>query len=331
MREGILTYIEHRNGQVKKSSLEVVSQARRVADENQTEVSSVLIGGDECESMAEKCGKYGADKVFLITDETLQSYSTDAYANVLAQLMESIDPHIVLFPATAMGKDLSPRLAGRIDSGLATECVSFEISDSGTLEAYRPVYASKAYATVEVKGSEPYIASVRKNIFNLIEPRDQQPEVVVPEIEIPEPKAVVSKVEETGGEKIDISEANIVVSGGRGMKDPENFEMLEELIDLLGENAAVGASRAAVDADWIDHQHQVGQTGKVVTPSLYIACGISGAIQHLAGMSSAKKIVAINKDEEAPIFDEADYGIVADLFDVVPVMIEEIKKLRENS
>ncbi len=326
MAQGILTYVEYRDGKIKKASLEVLSEAKRLSEKKNCSVTAMIVGAEEINTFAEDCGKYGADKVVWALNSSLQNYSSDLYASAIEQIVGDEQPSILLFPATAMGKDLAPRVSAKLNAGLATDCTSCEITDNGGLRVIRPVYAGKAFATVEFEG-ELCMASLRVNVFSLIEPAENNVEVVKKELSLSDTKAIVTEVITSGGGAIDVSEATIIVSGGRGMKGAEHFEMLSKLAETLG--AAIGASRAAVDADWISHQHQVGQTGKTVSPTLYFACGISGAIQHLAGMSSSKVIIAINKDADAPIFKIADYGIVGDLFKVVPVLTEEIAKIRE--
>jgi len=326
MAEGIWFVAEQRDSELRKVSYEVASAARRLADEMGTTVSGVLLGAGVA-GEAEKLGAYGADKVFLIEDDALKVYTTDAYSAAIANLVKENDPAILLISASVEGKDLSARLAAKLGVGLAMDCVKFALNADKKLIATRPIYAGKAVAEV-VPAGDPQIATARPNVMDLVEPDEsKKPEVVnVPfSVDAAELKTRVTEVLKDESGKIELTEADIIVSGGRGMKGPENYKILEEMAEVLG--AAVGASRSAVDAGWRPHTDQVGQTGKVVSPNLYIACGISGAIQHLAGMSSSKVIVAVNKDEEAPIFQKADYGIVADLFDAVPVMTEEFKKI----
>jgi len=276
---------------------------------------------------ATELGKYGADKVIVADDDRLAIYTTDAYASVIAQLAQSGEPAIILLGASVQGKDLSGRLAARLGVGMVQDCVAFSL-ENGNLVAKRPIYAGKAYATVTFKNSVPQIATARPNVLELNEPDgSKSAEVVDAEFSLDDSqlKTKVVEIIQEEGAKVDLTEAERIVSGGRGMKGPENYTILEELADII--DATVGASRSAVDSGWRPHSDQVGQTGKVVSPNLYIACGISGAIQHLAGMSTSKYIVAINKDPEAPIFQKADYGVVGDLFEVVPALTEEIKKI----
>jgi len=236
------------------------------------------------------------------------------------------DPAILLMGASVQGKDLSARLSASLDVGMAQDCTSFSIED-GNLVAVRPIYAGKAYTRLTFENSWPQVATARPNVMTISEPDTSRSGEIIDATFTLDDDALKTKVvdmvkDESG--KVDLTEADKIISGGRGMKEPENYKILEELADLIG--ATVGASRSAVDAGWRPHSDQVGQTGKVVSPNLYIACGISGAIQHLAGISTSKVIVAINKDEDAPIFQKADYGVVADLFDVVPALTEEVKK-----
>ncbi|HOS78531.1 MAG TPA: electron transfer flavoprotein subunit alpha/FixB family protein, partial [Syntrophales bacterium] len=287
------------------------------------EVAAVLCGAG-VEAMAAELGKYGVDKVYVADNPALEPYTTDAHAAAIAKVVKENDPAILLLAASAQGKDLSPALVGKLATGMATDCTDVKI-DGGKLVAVRPMYAGKCFGEVVID-TFPQMASLRPNVFTIVECA-KAGEVVKfdPGLDAAALKTKVAEIQKEASGKIDVSEANIIVSGGRGMKGPEGYGILEELAALLG--AAVGASRAAVDAGWRPQSDQVGQTGKVVSPNLYIACGISGAIQHLAGMSSSKYIVAINKDNEAPIFAKADYGVVDDLFKVVPALTTECKKL----
>ena len=316
----ILTFAEHRDGKLRRSSLEVVSEARRLAGSLGATVSTVLVGPGS-EALAAELASYGADEVRVFDDAALGSYATEAWAAVLGQAIADTKPAIVLVPFTSLGKDLAPRVAAKVGSGLASDCVRLEVK-GGRLVGRRPVYAGKAYATVEWAG-EPQMATLRPNVFSLGTKDPSRQAAVVKATAPASARAKVTAVRATAQGKVQLTEAQIIVSGGRGLKGPENFHLVESLAEALG--AAVGASRAVVDAGWVDHQLQVGQTGKTVSPSLYVACGISGAIQHLAGMSSSKVIVAINKDKDAPIFKVADYGIVGDVFEVLPKLTAAAK------
>ncbi len=326
MAQGIWIVAEQREGELRKISFELVSEGRRLADKMGQSVTAILLGS-HIKGKAGVLGKYGADKVIVADDERLATYSTDPYVSVLAQLTRASEPAIILLGATVQGKDMSGRLAARLGVGMAQDCVAFSIENSNLI-ARRPIYAGKAYATVTFQDSRPQIATGRPNVFELNQPDDSRPvEVIGAEFNLDDSQfktKIIESIQEAGG-KLDLTEAERIVSGGRGMKGPENYVILEELADLIG--ATVGASRSAVDAGWRPHSDQVGQTGKVVSPNLYIACGISGAIQHLAGMGTSKYIVAVNKDPDAPIFQKADYGVVGDLFEVVPALIKEIKKV----
>jgi electron transfer flavoprotein alpha subunit len=323
MAKGVWIVAEQREGALRKVSFELASTARKLADQLGEEVVAVLLGSG-VEAMAAELGKYGVDKVFVADNPALEPYTTDAHAAAVAKAVKDNDPSILLLGASMQGKDLSARLVGKLATGMATDCTDVKIAD-GKLLAIRPMYAGKCFGEVVVTGT-PQMASLRPNVFTIVE--NAKAGAVVkfdPALDAAQLKTKVLEVQKEAAGKIDVSEANIIVSGGRGMKGPEGYAILEELAKLL--SAAVGASRAAVDAGWRPQSDQVGQTGKVVSPNLYIACGISGAIQHLAGMSSSKYIVAINKDAEAPIFQRADYGIVDDLFKVIPALTGEVRKL----
>ncbi len=326
MAKGIWVFAEVKDGNIRKVSFELLSQGKKMAEKLGEELVAVLLGSG-VEGLTGRLAEY-ADKVYWADDPALAQYTTDPYATVLANLLKEHQPSIFLCGATVIGKDLSPRIAARLQTGLATDCTGLTIGDNGLLLAKRPVYAGKAYVEVTCPVSRPQMASVRPNVLEMIPPAaGKKGEAVKVEAKV-DPSSLrtaVVEVVKAAGAKVDLTEAEIIVSGGRGIKGAENFKVLEELAEAI--HATVGASRAAVDSGWRDHNDQVGQTGKVVTPNLYIACGISGAIQHLAGMGSSKIIVAINKDPDAPIFQKADYGIVEDLFKVVPILTEEFKKL----
>jgi len=326
MAQGIWIVAEQREGELRKISYELVSEGRRLADQLGQPLTALLLGSN-IKGKASGLAKQGADRVIVAEDERLATYTTDAYSSVIAELAQKHEPFIMLLAASVQGKDLSGRLAAKLGVGVAQDCVEFSL-EAGSLVAKRPIYAGKAYATVTYKDSVPQIATARPNVLALNEPDESRSaEVVNAEFSLDDSqlKTKVIEFQQVAGSKADLTEAERIVSGGRGMKGPENYKILEELADLI--EATVGASRSAVDAGWRPHSDQVGQTGKVVSPNLYIACGISGAIQHLAGMSTSKVIVAINKDPEAPIFQKADYGVVGDLFEVVPALAEQIRKL----
>jgi electron transfer flavoprotein alpha subunit len=304
-----------------------LSEGRRLADRLGVELFALLVGHGIRER-ADEIAHYGAQRVFVVDDERLGVYRTTPYARVLEVVIRRESPSIFLMGASFLGKDLAPRVATRLGVGLLSDCVGFDL-DGETLVARRPMYAGKLYAYVSCRGGLPQMATARPNVFERLEPDlSRKAEVVDVEVEFRDSDfdtRVIEVLQDTSG-RPDLTEAEVIVSGGRGMKGPENYAMLEVLADLLG--GTVGASRAAVDAGWRPQSDQVGQTGKVVTPNLYIACGISGAIQHLAGMGTSKVIVAINKDPDAPIFQKADYGVVDDLFKIIPPFTEEVRKLK---
>jgi electron transfer flavoprotein alpha subunit len=322
---GILVFIEQRNGSPRKASLEALSEARRLASGATLPVNAVLVGHG-IGTRAAELGKYGAGKVFVADEERLARYSAEGYAAAVRAAAEKCEPGAVFMAATALGRDLSGRLAARLGWGCLADVVKLTM-EGGAVVTTRPVYSGKALATADGAG-KPVVVTLRPNVFPAEVGEGKAEPEALPQVS-GALRAVVKEILAKEGGELDVAEADVIVSGGRGIKGPENFALIRDLAKLLG--AAVGASRAVVDAGWIDHAHQVGQTGKVVSPSLYIACGVSGAIQHLAGMSSSKVIVAINKDPEAPIFKVADYGIVGDLFQVVPAFIDEVRKLKAEA
>ncbi|MDR1291937.1 MAG: electron transfer flavoprotein subunit alpha/FixB family protein [Clostridiales Family XIII bacterium] len=326
MANGIWVVVEQTDGKIRKVSLELLSQGRILADGLGDPLVAVVLGKGIA-GMEAGVAPYGADKVVLIDDEELETYTTGAYTSALYKLIEREKPNVVLIGNTAIGKDLAPRLAQRLGVGMASDCVGVAPDDANLLSFRRPIYGGKAFTQVLLT-ERPIVATIRPNTFPVAEPDASRQAEVVNEAAGIDPAdlwAIVKDVAFAVSERPELIEAEIIISGGRGMKGPENYTIIEECADVVG--AAVGASRAAVDAGWREEKFQVGQTGKTVSPTLYIACGISGAIQHLAGMSSSKVIVAINTDPEANIFTIADYGIVGDLFEIVPLLTEEFKKL----
>jgi electron transfer flavoprotein alpha subunit len=307
MANKILVFLEQRNGLLKKASLEAAKFASDLAGKLSFDVEAVSVG-DEINNLQE-IGGYGIKKVTHKKHSSLADYSTSAYTKIVSDFIAEIDADIVVFSNTALGKDLAPHLSVKMDSGIVMDAVECNI-ENGEIQLVRPEYGSKALTTVKITSPKKVI-TIRPNVFNPGNPNQDAPEIVINELT-----------------ELDVAEAEIIVSGGRGMKGPEHFELIEKLADVLG--AATGSSRAVVDAGWRPHSEQVGQTGKTVSPTLYVAVGISGAIQHLAGMRSSKYIVAINKDKDAPIFQVADYGIAGDAFEVLPVLIEELKKVKED-
>ena len=324
---GVLVYAEQRDGKFRKPGLEAVSEGRRLADKLSGPLAVLLVGAEPAAAAAE-IARLGADRILTVQEPRLALYAPGAYARAAVEAVKSCEPDLFLMAASALGKDLSARVAARLRTGLAADCTAIGV-ESGAVTARRPVYSGKAIATMTFGSARPAMATLRPNVFPVAAGTHAGKGETTPlavAFEEADFRDRATSVETAQGTTLDVGEADVVVSGGRAMKGPENFKYIQDLAAALG--GAVGASRAAVDAGWIDHQHQVGQTGKVVSPTLYVACGISGAIQHLAGMSSSKVIVAINKDADAPIFKIADYGIVGDLYEAIPRLIEEVKKVR---
>jgi electron transfer flavoprotein alpha subunit len=325
----IVAFVEVRDGVARKSSLEAVSEARKRADQNGWKVAVLVVGSPLEEAVARVAG-YKPDKILKAGDPMFAGYSSQAYSAALAEAVRQENARTVLISATTMGKEVAARTAARFQTSVLADVVAMERVGSAW-KVRRPVYSGKAYAEVQSRGDSPVFITLRPNVFSASTPDPEaKPEIVslnVP-IQAQDIKERVVETHKSKSETVELTEAEIVVSGGRGLKGPENFHLVSDLAKALG--GAMGASRAVVDAGWIDHQFQVGQTGKVVSPVLYIACGISGAIQHLAGMSSSKYIVAINKDPEAPIFKLSDYGIVGDVFQILPLLTEEVKKLKSE-
>lgn len=319
----ILAFAEQQNGSLKKGAFEVVAAARRLAGETGAELVTLLVGADGVADLAPQLAPYGATDVVTVEDDRLQQYAPGAVAMAIASVAGSEGADVVFVSHSAHGKDLGPRVAAKLEAGFLPDVTAIS-SDGGSLSYTRPVYAGKGRA--DVRATTPVqVASLRPNVFTAA--KSEGPGEVATRsasVDLPE-SAFAARVVETrvSSEKKDVADADIIVSGGRGLKGPENFNLVEDLAEALG--AAVGASRAVVDAGWRPHAEQVGQTGKTVSPSLYVACAISGAVQHLAGMSSSKYIVAINKDPEAPIFGVADYGIVGDVFEILPQLTGEIR------
>jgi len=313
-----LVLAESRDGNLRNVSFEAIAAANLVADE----VVVALIGQNVAADAAQLATR-GAHHVLVVEDERLQHYTPDGYGQVFMQLLDRVAPDVIVFGHTSLGKDLSPKIAAKLQAGLISDVTSIEGSGADA-SFIRPIYSGKAFEKVKVSEGKT-LFTVRPNNIEPLAEGSSEGTVESVTVELKDLRTIVSEVvrKATGG--VDLSEAKVIVAGGRGVKSSDGFAPLQELADLLG--GAVGASRGACDADYCDYALQIGQTGKVVTPDLYIACGISGAIQHLAGMSNAKVIVAINKDPEANIFSVADYGIVGDLFDVVPLLTAEFKKM----
>jgi electron transfer flavoprotein alpha subunit len=320
----ILVLAETHDGVVRKASYEAVLVGHLIGRQRGGETSAVLLGPDAGKAAADLT-RFGVTRVITVTDPGLAAYTPDGHAGVLAELVRRHDAKLVVISATANGKDLAATLAARLECDVIPDLTGLEFEDGGMV-AIRPVFAGKALRRIRVPDRGPVVLSVRPRAFDMSTAGTESSPVVVEDIKPERLRAIVADVVRTVTETVEMSEADVIVSGGRGIKAPESFAMLEELARVL--NAAVGASRAAVDAGWRDHQFQVGQTGKIVAPTVYIACGISGAIQHLVGMINSKCIVAINKDPEANIFKVADYGLVGDVFKVVPMLTEAFRKNR---
>ncbi|MDV2684835.1 electron transfer flavoprotein subunit alpha/FixB family protein [Alkalihalophilus lindianensis] len=319
MAKKVLVIGEVRDGELRNVSYEAVAAGKEVADGG--EVVGVLLGED-VSGLADSLIHYGADRVIVVNHADLKTYTTDAYQQALLQVLDVENPEGVLLGHTSLGKDVSPRLAMKLGAGLISDAISVEM-DGGDAVFTRPIYSGKAFEKKKVNDGVLFATIRPNNIVPLEKDESRSGDVSTLTVDLKDLRTVIKDVvrKATGG--VDLSEAKVIVAGGRGVKGKEGFEPLQELADLLG--GAVGASRGACDADYCDYALQIGQTGKVVTPDLYIAVGLSGAIQHLAGMSNSKVIVAINKDPEAPIFEVADYGIVGDLFEIIPILTEELK------
>ncbi len=327
MSKCVCVIAEFRGGNFRRVSFEVASEGRRLADALGADLCGIAVGAGVADKAAD-LGRYGVNKVYVADDSALQSYVAETFVPVVAQIVEQCDPAAVILPASVDGKDLAARLSARLNAGLAQDCTQI-VCDNGVIKAKRPIFAGKCFAWCEWANGAMPIISCRPNVMDCFAPmEDRKAEMESIAVSVSGPRSRVLGMDLDTSGKVELTEAEIIVSGGRGMKGPANYAMLEELARLLG--AAVGASRAAVDSGWRPHSDQVGQTGKVVNPNLYIAVGISGAIQHMAGMGSSKFIVAVNKDPEAPIFSKADYGIVEDLFTFVPLLTEEVHKLKST-
>ncbi|KAF0823357.1 electron transfer flavoprotein subunit alpha/FixB family protein [Cytobacillus firmus] len=325
MARKVLVLGEVRDGSLRNVSFEAVAAGKTASEGG--EVVGVLIG-DAVSTLASGMIHYGADRVVIVEDEKLKQYTPDGFSQALMAVIDSESPDALIFGHTALGKDLAPKIAAKLESGLISDVTSLEEA-GGNLVFTRPIYSGKAFEKKIVTDGLLFATIRPNNIAPLEKDESRSGDVASVAAEIKDLRTIIKEVVRKASEGVDLSEAKVIIAGGRGVKSEEGFEPLKELASVL--NGAVGASRGACDADYCDYSLQIGQTGKVVTPDLYIACGISGAIQHLAGMSNSKVIVAINKDPEANIFKVADYGIVGDLFEVVPLLTEEFKKLKVNA
>lgn len=325
MARKFLVLGEVRDGSLRNVSFEAIGAAKLAADGG--EIVGVLVG-DSVQNFGNELIQYGADRVIAVENDQLKQYTSDGYAQSLLAVIEQEMPEGIFFGHTALGKDLAPKLAGKLESGLISDVTSIE-EEGGNIVFTRPIYSGKAFEKKIVTAGVIFATIRPNNIEPLAKDESRSGDVSTLSVDIKDLRTIIKDVVRKASEGVDLSEAKVIIAGGRGVKSEDGFEPLKELAQVLG--GAVGASRGACDADYCDYSLQIGQTGKVVTPDLYIACGISGAIQHLAGMSNSKVIVAINKDPEANIFNVADYGIVGDLFEVVPLLTEEFKKLKVNA
>ena len=327
--QGVLVFAEQRRGRLRDCALELLGAGQRLAGTLHQELAAALLGS-EVETLCPVLFAHGADKVYLVEDEELKLYHTEPYADALSGVITRYKPSIVLFGATTTGRDLAPRIAARLRTGLTADCTGLEIEDkTGLLLQIRPAFGGNIMATIKCANHRPQMATVRPKVMKKPVPDfSRRGEIIRIDgrVDSKSLRTRILQIIEAAGQMVNLEEAEIVVSGGRGLEKAENFHLLEELARVLG--GAVGASRAAVDAGWKPHPFQVGQTGKTVCPKLYIACGISGAIQHLVGMQTSDIVVAINKDPEAPILKMADFGIVGDLFQVVPALTHVVRKLK---
>ena len=325
----VAAFVEQRDGRVRATAHEVVGAAADLARDLGGEVHALAVGGPGLGAECEQLGARGAGVIRVAEGAELAQYQAEGYAHIVAGMVAGGGYQAVLFPASALGADLAPRVAALLDVPLASDATGLEVVDGG-LVATRPVYGGKAFARVAFDAS-PAVVSLRPHVFPPgTRPAAGRVEVFTPAEGVPAGGRAVDFRAASGG-SVDVAEAEIVVSGGRGLRGPENWGVIEDVRDALGPTAALGASRAVVDAGWRPHGEQVGQTGKTIAPKLYFALAISGAIQHLAGMRTARTIVAVNRDADAPIFNVADYGIVGDVFEVAPVLAAEIRRLKSES
>lgn len=324
----IWIFAEQRNGKLMNVAIEILGEARKLADKKGVNVGAVLIGHN-VENLSKDLISFGADIVYVVDNPLLSNYTTEGYAKAISELAKEYKPEVILYGATFIGRDLAPRIASRLMTGLTADCTGLDIDENGLLLQTRPAFGGNLMATIKCPDKRPQMSTVRPGVMKrAIRDDTRDGKVIKFDADIKESdiRTKILSIVKEAKNVMNLEEADIIVSGGRGIGGPDGFNIIKELADVLG--GVVGASRATVDAGWITSDHQVGQTGKTVRPKLYIACGISGAIQHLAGMSNSGTIVAINKNPDAPIFKVADYGIVGDLFKVIPVLIEEIKKLK---
>lgn len=323
--KGVWVFAEQKNGKISQVALELLGSGKKLSENLSVPLAAVLIGS-AIEGEANRLIAYGADIVYLVEDNSLRFYNDESFANIFVQLILNYKPEIVLMGATTYGRSLAPRVASRLNTGLTADCIELEIDpEKKILMQTRPAFGGNLMATIICPNHRPQMSTVRPKVMKPLQPdENRQGKIIKPEVTIPDNlKVKVLDVVNTLFDTVNLFEADIIVSGGRGLGNPKNFALIEDLAHVLG--GAVGASRATVDAGWIEYSHQIGQTGKTVGPKVYFACGISGAIQHLAGMSSSDIIIAINKNPDAPIFKVATFGIVGDVLEVLPELIKEFK------
>ncbi|GAA0818288.1 electron transfer flavoprotein subunit alpha/FixB family protein [Clostridium tertium] len=327
---GVWVFAEQREGELQKVSLELLGEGRKIADKLGVKLTALLLG-DNIKGLADVLGRHGADEVLVAENELLKHYTTDGYTKVICDLANERKPGILFIGATFIGRDLGPRVAARLSTGLTADCTVLDVDvEKADLLATRPAFGGNLMATIACPDHRPQMATVRPGVFSKISDEDRNFTVEEVEVKIADSdiRTKIVEIVKEAKDIVDISEANFIVSGGRGVGSKENFAILEELAEALG--GTVAGSRAAVENGWIERDYQVGQTGKTVRPTIYIACGISGAIQHVAGMQDSDLIIAINKDASAPIMQTADYAIVGDLLKVVPEMTAQVKAMKEN-
>lgn len=327
---GVWVFAEQREGELQKVSLELLGEGRKIADKLGVKLTALILG-DNINHLADTLGRYGADEVIVAENELLKHYTTDGYTKVICDLANERKPGILFIGATFIGRDLGPRVAARLSTGLTADCTVLDVDvEKADLLATRPAFGGNLMATIACPDHRPQMATVRPGVFSKLADEDRNFTIEKVDVELQDSdiRTKIIEIVKEAKDIVDISEANFIVSGGRGVGSKENFVILKELADALG--GTVAGSRAAVENEWIERDYQVGQTGKTVRPTIYIACGISGAIQHVAGMQDSDLIIAINKDATAPIMKAADYAIVGDLLKVVPEMTAQVKALKEN-
>jgi electron transfer flavoprotein alpha subunit len=327
---GVWVFAEQREGELQKVSLELLGEGRKIADKLGVKLTALILG-DNINHLADTLGRHGADEVIVAENELLKHYTTDGYTKVICDLANERKPGILFIGATFIGRDLGPRVAARLSTGLTADCTVLDVDvEKADLLATRPAFGGNLMATIACPDHRPQMATVRPGVFSKLADEDRNFTIEKVEVELQDSdiRTKIVEIVKEAKDIVDISEANFIVSGGRGVGSKENFAILKELADALG--GTVAGSRAAVENEWIERDYQVGQTGKTVRPTIYIACGISGAIQHVAGMQDSDLIIAINKDATAPIMKAADYAIVGDLLKVVPEMTAQVKAMKES-